>query len=302
MEFLPDRITLDDGRTLAFATLGPPDGFPVVYLHGGVGTALTPTPELCDAVAREGIQWVAVSRPGFGDSSPHAARTMLTVAEDVGQLAARRGWSRIAVVGVSSGGPYALACASALPRLVGAVAIAASLSAWCPPHAVEGLPRSTRAFMWMLAILPNSSIGVLDRAARVLHRVERPLTWIVGPIRGHALLALSAATRRGVRGAVEDFLVCGRPWGFDPVSVETEVQVWHGLQDRIAPAEHAWQLAAALPNCRIHVDPDESHFFFRRRSAEIAAQLVASARVASSGAAGRGGVQGDRDDRDATLD
>jgi hypothetical protein len=62
VEFLPDRITLDDGRSLAFATLGSPAGFPVVYLHGGVGTALTPTPELCAAATHHGLQWVAASR------------------------------------------------------------------------------------------------------------------------------------------------------------------------------------------------------------------------------------------------
>lgn len=275
MQFSPDRIMLPDGRTLAFATLGSPDGFPVVYLHGGVGTALTPTPELCSASARHGLQWVAVSRPGFGASDPDPGRTMLTVAADIEQLAAQRGWRRIAVVGVSSGGPYALACAAVLPRLVGAVAIAASLSSRCPPHAVEGLPRLTRLFMRTLAATPELSIRVLDRLAWLLHRLERPVAWLLGPTRDHAVVALSAATRFGVRGAVEDFLVCGRPWGFDPVTIEAEVHVWHGLQDRIAPAEHAWQLAAALPNCRIQVDPDESHFFFRRRSADIAAQLVA---------------------------
>lgn len=302
MEFLPDRITLSDGRTLAFATLGPPDGFPVVYLHGGVGTALTPTPELREAVAQHGVQWVAVSRPGFGASTPHPGRTMRSVARDIGDLAAQRGWPRIAVAGVSSGGPFALACAAELPRLVGAVAIAASLSARCPPHAVDGLPAPTRAFMRTLAARPEACIRVLDRAARGLHRLEVPLARLAGPGRDEPLLALSAATRPGVRGAVEDFLVCGRPWGFDPTSITAEVHVWHGLQDRIAPAEHAWQLAAALPNCRIHVDPDESHFFFRRRSAEIAAQLARAAQAAPQGRAGNGRGAGGRGERGAALE
>lgn len=295
---MPDRITLEDRRTLAFATLGPPEGFPVVYLHGGVGTALTPTLALRQAVARHSMQWVAVSRPGFGASAPHPLRTMQSVARDIEELAAQRGWTRIAVVGVSSGGPYALACAAALPRLVGAVAIAASLSARCPPHAVDGLPAPTRAFMRALAARPEASIRVLDRAARALHRFEWLLAWLAGPARDEPLLALSAATRAGVRGAVEDFLVCGRPWGFDPTEITAEVHVWHGLQDRIAPAEHAWQLAAALPNCRVHVDPGEDHFFFRRRSAEIAAQLVEAARATPQGS----GVQGGRGDRRAALE
>ena len=279
MEFLPDSVPLDDGRRLAFATLGPASGLPVVYLHGGVGTALTATPELVETVDRMGVQWIAVSRPGFGASDAHRERSMLTVARDIEQLASQRGWATIAVVGVSTGGPYALACGAALPELVGAVAIAASLSAFTPPHAVTGLPFATRTFMRLLIAAPELSIRVLDHAARFLRTHEHGIARLLGPSRAPAVHALSAATAEGVRGPVEDFLVCGRPWGFDPASVSAPVHIWHGLQDRLAPAEHAWQLAAALPRCRVAVDPDESHFFFRRRSAEIAAELVAACRA-----------------------
>lgn len=278
MEFRPDSEPVGDGRRLAFATLGPASGLPVIYLHGGVGTALTATPEFCEAVDRLGVLWVAVSRPGFGASAPHAQRTMLTVAADVEQLARQRGWTRIVVVGVSTGGPYALAIGAALPELVGAVAVAASLSPRCAPHAVPGLPLPTRAFMAALVAAPETSIRLLDRAARVLHRHEHRIARTLGPTRAPAVHAMSAATACGVRGLVEDFLVCSRPWGFDPAAVRVPVHIWHGLRDRLAPAEHVWQLAAALPHCRVAIDPDESHFFFRRRSAEIATELVAAAR------------------------
>ncbi|MBJ7471416.1 MAG: alpha/beta hydrolase [Solirubrobacteraceae bacterium] len=280
LEFLHDSVILDDGRRLAFSTLGPADGFPIVYLHGGVGTALTSSPELSEAVDELGIQWVAVSRPGFGTSDGHPERSMLTVAADIEQLAWRRGWTQIAVVGVSTGGPYALACGAALPQLVGAVAIAASLSSLRPPHAVPGLPLHTRAFMAALVAAPERCIRLLDVAARGLHAHERWIARLLGPSRAPAVHALSAATKHGVRGAVEDFLVCARPWGFDPASLAIDVHIWHGLRDRVAPAEHAWQLAAALPCCRVAIDPDETHFFFRRRCAEIAAELVGAGRSA----------------------
>jgi pimeloyl-ACP methyl ester carboxylesterase len=65
------------------------------------------------AVASLGIQYLVVDRPGFGGSDPHPGRTVTDFADDVEQLADALG--RFAVVGVSVGAPYALACARATP-------------------------------------------------------------------------------------------------------------------------------------------------------------------------------------------
>jgi pimeloyl-ACP methyl ester carboxylesterase len=63
-------------------------------------------------------------------------------------------------------------------------------------------------------------------------------------------------------------------WGFDPAEVGTEVQLGHGARDPLVPVEHALQLAAASPNCRIFVDPDEGHHFFRSSLEQILTALV----------------------------
>jgi hypothetical protein len=56
--------------------------------------------------------------------------------------------------------------------------------------------------------------------------------------------------------------------------VATEVQVRHGGLDPLVPIERALQLAVCLPACRVFVDPDEGHHFFRRRLEEIMTVLL----------------------------
>jgi fermentation-respiration switch protein FrsA (DUF1100 family) len=56
--------------------------------------------------------------------------------------------------------------------------------------------------------------------------------------------------------------------------VESEVQVWHGGLDPLVPIEYGLQLAVCLPSCRIFVDPDEGHHFFRRRLEDIMTVLL----------------------------
>lgn len=279
MEFSPHTLHLADGRRLAYATLGPSDGLPVVYLHGGIGTALTATPEFVEAVERHGVQWVALSRPGFGGSDLDPGASLRTVAGDVRALAAAHGWARIGVVGVSSGGPYALACAAEAPELVGGVALAASLSATCAPHRAPGLPLASRLFLAAVVGAPRLTGCLLGGAALLLRRFEQRVTRLAGAERAAGVQALSAAVAQGVHGLIADFLRATEPWELDLGAIHADVHLWHGLRDTLAPAEHCWALAARLPRCRVWIDPAETHFFFRRRSAEIAGHLVAAVRA-----------------------
>jgi pimeloyl-ACP methyl ester carboxylesterase len=72
-----------------------------------------------------------------------------------------------------------------------------------------------------------------------------------------------------VRGMVEDYALSARPWGFALSQVRAEVHVFHGVRDALVPVDHALALAANLPRCRAWMDPDEGHFLFRRRLAEV---------------------------------
>ena len=133
---------LPDGRRLAFRAIGPHDGALVLYLHGAIGSPQHACPEL-EALAHElRIRYVMVSRPGFGGSSPAPGRTVVSFARDAGALADHLGHARFAVVGVSAGGPYALACAHELPERVVATAVVSGIA---PGGRVPaGLPPAVR--------------------------------------------------------------------------------------------------------------------------------------------------------------
>ena len=112
-----------DGRDVEYVEVGDPSGQPVVHLHGTPGTAGSGA-LLEDAARRNGVRLLAVSRPGYGRST--TTPPGLGVARDVGELASGLGIEEFAVLGVSGGGPFALATAAALPARVRRVLIAAS--------------------------------------------------------------------------------------------------------------------------------------------------------------------------------
>jgi pimeloyl-ACP methyl ester carboxylesterase len=285
-----DKLVLRDGRSLSYSAIGPASGWPVFYCHGAIGTPVEATIDLRQVVERVGVRYIAPSRPGVGGSDPHPGRTIVDFADDMAALADRLGIERFSVLGVSAGGPYALAIAHRLGARVERVALCSALSPFCNPHKAPGLQRRIGLPLGALAALPELARRLGDALLPVLSEHPRLITGVIAAHaapserarlassqeRAAASTSFLDATCGGVGGLIDDFLTYAHGWGFDPREVGTEVQLWHGASDPLVPVEHALQLAAALPRCRVFVDPDEGHHFFRSSLEEILGTLVAS--------------------------
>ena len=109
------HVVLRDGRRLGYSAAGPPNGRPVLYMHGAIGSPVRCSDQLAETISGLGIRYLMPERPGFGQSSDLPGRTVADWARDVGEFADALGLERFSVVGVSAGAPYAIACARA-PR------------------------------------------------------------------------------------------------------------------------------------------------------------------------------------------
>jgi pimeloyl-ACP methyl ester carboxylesterase len=107
-------FTLPDDRTLGFATFGAEAGPMVFFLHG-FGDSRLLGALFHEPGKAQGLRIVAVDRPGIGLSTPQANRKVLDHANDIRLLASHLQAKTYGIMGVSGGGPYALACAYALP-------------------------------------------------------------------------------------------------------------------------------------------------------------------------------------------
>jgi pimeloyl-ACP methyl ester carboxylesterase len=252
---------LRDGRRLAYAAAGPARGYPIVYLHGAIGSPRWRTPAL-DAVIEElAIRFVVVNRPGFAGSDPHPGRTVASHAADIGELADALGWGRFSVLGVSAGAPYALACAAALG---GRVARTAAVSPVPPPAIVAPRGRLRLRYRAPLAAFGAPWVGAA--AARA------------------TLAATGLASASSPAAMVEDYLVCCRDWGFSTEAIRTPVSVWHASRDRLVPVAHARALATTISSATLELIPRGGHFFLRDWITEIVGSLAAPERLAARAA------------------
>ncbi|KAF1982327.1 alpha/beta-hydrolase [Aulographum hederae CBS 113979] len=110
-----ETLTLPSGRTLGYGIFGHPHGRPLLYFHG-FPTSRLEAAAFHEIAHRHRIRLFALDRPGFGISTFQPHRRIVDWPDDVLAFADHVGLDRFAVMGLSGGGPYALACALKVPR------------------------------------------------------------------------------------------------------------------------------------------------------------------------------------------
>jgi pimeloyl-ACP methyl ester carboxylesterase len=211
---------------------------------------------------------------------------MLDWADDVAELADALKIDRFAVVGTSSGGPYALACAVNLParvRRVGLVSTTVPLDE--VPAAWEDLDQKERELVELSRNEPTRAVKAVTEGAGWL--LERPEMFLDFPrpepdqrmledpeARAMYLDQILEAVRPGLEGYGWDEVLERNPWGFRLADVKGEVYLWHGDQDPYIPRSHVEAMARQIADCQTTFYPDEAHGLIVTRWREILATLI----------------------------
>ena len=287
-------ISLADGRLLGYDEFGDPNGVPIIFLHGFGSSRVVRHPD--DSIAAQlGIRMLAVDRPGIGLSTGQPGRALVDWPADVRQLVDALGLRRFGMVGWSGGGPYALACAWAMPdrvALVGLISAAAPLFRGAEYmlrthrvaiRAADHAPWMIRLAMWRWSRAQRADPERhLDDAIEGMIEADR---LVLEDPRLRAVMIGNATElyRQGGRGLYDEALVIARPWGFPLSSVPAPVRIWHGEEDTAVPVGMGRYLARELPGARATFYPGEGHHLVYDRWREIMSELAAASHVIETG-------------------
>jgi pimeloyl-ACP methyl ester carboxylesterase len=275
-------LRLPDGRDLAFAEHGDPNGKPVFAFHGTPGSRLQIAPPR-SAPPLTGYRVIAPDRPGYGHSSFDKNRRLTHWPQDVATIADHLGLDRFGVLGISGGGPHALVCAHALAdRLLG-VACVSGVGPLYQPDAMDGmlplnrwLTRLSRRGQFLLRLLMRVQFGAMQRnPTRGLDVMARQLpaadqTILADPeFRAMMTDDMRSNSATMALAAAQDFVLFAADWGFALQDIRTPVHFFQGSEDRNVPAQHAELMARQVPGAVMHRYPGEGHFLVLPRLREI---------------------------------
>jgi pimeloyl-ACP methyl ester carboxylesterase len=245
-------LELGDGRTLHAYDTGTDDadGRLTVFWHHGSPNIGAPPEPLFAAADRLGIRWVSYDRPGYGGSTPRPERDVASAAGDASAVADALSIERFALMGHSSGGSHALACAALLQERVLGVVVVAGMA----PFGAEGLD-------WFEGFGP-AGVAELRAAAAGRAALEKHLaesddepeftpedeaalagewSWFVDVVR--------PALAGGMGGFIDDDLAGVGAWGFDPADVAARAR----RARRVARAPLPVGRTVAVPGRRAHL-------------------------------------------------
>ncbi len=269
---LDDDLTLPDGRQAQWWQGGDLRGPAVFFFHGCPDTRHAARSGAA-AAQNLGVRLVAVNRPGYGRSTPTDS-DHVSVADDTAAVADLLGIDTFAAVGMSVGGPYALACATRHPDRVSSVAVVSAPGMTVemdPPCHRDDLTPDQWAFFARLAagsvddaidlMRPDFEMyvdhldpGDADDAALIRR-------WMPGidPVDAGLLASFSdAELAESVREALEhpdgylrDAAVTFRTWTFRPEAVTCPTTLWYGELDCNHPVRHGRWLAERIPGAAL---------------------------------------------------
>ncbi|HSZ37905.1 MAG TPA: alpha/beta hydrolase [Acidimicrobiales bacterium] len=289
---MPDTrvMELPDGRELAWLEAGRPRGLPVFAFHGTPGSRRQVSFDE-KAITAAGVRMVAPDRPGYGLSSFHPARSLAGWAADVSTLADHLKLEAFAVVGVSGGGPHALACAAMLPGRVTAAGIVSGVGPMGDPDFDVGMVGFNRGLSFLARRSPlllrpvfwfqDFSVRHWPEVAMRAATKQFPAADVAMLERADVRAAFFDDARRASatadQAATQDFVLFARDWGFRLQDVTVPCHLWHGDADRNVLIGHGRFLARRIPGAVLHECPGEGHLLYVNHLEEVLRTVTSAA-------------------------
>ncbi len=289
-------------RSVMVREAGDLAGAPVLYLHGTPGCRLDVA--FGDEIAADlGVRLISFDRPGYGqsDGAPFGLRR---IAEDVMAVADSCGLARLATLGWSGGGPYALAAAAVMGDRVTSVGVAVmgdrvtSVGVAAGPGPFQQVPGALDRLgddeKLALSYLPDQPvraaeqfcvgsevmIAFRDDEQALMSGLDALFADVDADVlskpemRHHLFVMMSEALRQGFLGVGWDNVAWVGEWDVDLGAVRCPVALWYGGSDQMIPLAHGEWLRYHLHEAELTVYGGEGHLIPMRHWREMLRKLV----------------------------
>jgi pimeloyl-ACP methyl ester carboxylesterase len=271
---LEGSVAVRGGRRLSFAEFGNPRGAAIVLMHGTPGARRQIPIEARQFAEQNDLRIIGIDRPGIGSSTPHLYDDILDWTGDLVELCDVLDIDTLRVIGLSGGGPYALAAGAALPDRVHGVGVLGGVAPTKGPDAISGGLVTLAPYVAPVLSLTRVPLGfAMAQVIRLIRPVAGPVIdgyAAVQPRGDKELLArpeframflddILNGSRFHFGAVLSDIILFTRHWGFEAADVQVPVHWWHGDSDHIIPHAHGVHLAERLPHARFTTVDGESH-------------------------------------------
>lgn len=291
---LDEVIILPDNRKLGFIRYGNLKGYPIFLFHGTPGSRIWGL-EKDDVVNSSNYQFISTDRPGFGNSSPHKDRTLLDFCDDIIYLADSLNINKFSVLGASGGGAYACATSAKYSDRVSSCHLISSATPFIDGKAPKEMSFQNKSGFWMAKHLPfllrksylsqkkmlsnnrNKFYDSLEKNRKFLNDWDKKYLATKEQFEGFAV-HLEEAIKSSVEECINEPVLLTKDWGFNVQEMTTPTFIWHGGDDKMAPAKMMEKFSQQIPHSKLHIVPEAGHFLMDDEEIwkEIISEIIVS--------------------------
>ena len=288
-EYTEGRLSVRDGRTVAWTDWGDPHGRPLLRLPGTPGSRWAVRADT-SVWSQRGLRVVTTERPGFGASSRLPGRGFREHADDLAEILDHLRIDRVHLYGSSGAAPHELALCQYHPDRVAAATVVSGSAPLLPEEVEEMTPHNAESYRMirrgardelvdvltplrdqMLADPMNAMAGLMATAS------PADLAVMTDPdFRAVGVRSVREAIGQGIDGWIDEGTALYGTWpDLNPGDLRTSLTWYHALEDRLVPISAARQLADQIPGTHFIEWRDAGHLTAYHLESEILDELLA---------------------------
>lgn len=281
-------LTLADGRNMAYQEYGDLNGEPVVHCHSVAGCRLELALDSQKILKQKSVRLIVMDRPGYGASDPDPETSFIHWVKDLIQLVDHLNIEKFSLSGYAMGGVYALACAHEAPERVKRIAIISSGYALLTTEDYRDISpvykmnyRIAKYMPKLYALFSTIQIkGILSDPDAFVKQLSKKVDQADSEIlsseafRLEKITTLKESLRQGGKAFGKSVIQLMHDWFFEPSTIKTSMDIWHGTNDYHVPLVVAQRLNKKVKNSRCFIREGEGHFMFYTHWEEILEQLL----------------------------
>ena len=254
---------------IGITEFGDPNGEPVLYFHGFPGSRNDGNLFEFNSLGKaSNTRIIGIDRPGIGISEFQPGRRLLDWPKTVIAIADSLNLRKFSILGISGGGPYALACANAIPERLLSVSIISSMGPFTYQESMSGkamlIPKQIapirRLFAWgIMAGAKKNPEKLKANITKTLPKEDLEYLSLPGKM-DNLIEVFKECFRQGLKGYLHEAKLYRRNWGFRIPDIKTNVNLWHGTIDQNVSMELARRIASEIQDCKSTFIENEGHF------------------------------------------
>ncbi|SDO75494.1 Pimeloyl-ACP methyl ester carboxylesterase [Paenibacillus sp. yr247] len=256
-------ISLPDGRKIGFAQYGNPVGFPLFFFHGTPSSRINSTVKTLHTLISHPntpqFRVIALERPGYGISDPQPDRTLNDWVQDTLITADLLGIEKFAIMGVSGGGPYAIAVSHGAPERVTRTAILSGIGPLDVPELRSSVSAAEDMMLKAAEHAPEKLVAWINRVkddpAAFVNQIYSLLSEEQKNQLPRDILEIYIESlREGCRqpdGLISDYLIFGRSWNMEFSRIRIPIRFWHSDSDEDVAIRNAEYLSSVIPGAEL---------------------------------------------------